>query len=96
MSASNQPSLETHPLNSIRHWLDSIEVHNPKVARLFCKIIPAQCPFERNVKLFSHVIFHIPPLCHLNPLYEQLVGLRFRSLSYLADVCGEDITPYCG
>jgi hypothetical protein len=96
MSASNQPSLESHPLDLIRHWLDSIEVHNPKVARLFCKIIPAQCPFERNVRLFNHVIFHIPPLCHLNPLYEQLVGLRFRSLSYLADVCGEDITPYCG
>jgi hypothetical protein len=25
-------------------------------------------------------------------LYEELVGLRFRSLSFLADVCGEDVT----
>ena len=26
-------------------------------------------------------------------LNEQLVGLRFRALSYLADDCGEDVTP---
>jgi Mo-dependent nitrogenase C-terminus len=23
-----------------------------------------------------------------------MVGLRFRALSYLADDCGEDVTPY--
>ncbi|WP_333254065.1 MULTISPECIES: Mo-dependent nitrogenase C-terminal domain-containing protein [unclassified Microcoleus] len=28
-------------------------------------------------------------------MYEELVGLRFRLLSFLADVCGEDVTPYC-
>jgi Mo-dependent nitrogenase C-terminus len=95
MSALNQSSFESQALNLIRHWLDTIEVDNPKVARLFCTIIPTQCPFERNVKLFNHVIFHIPPLCHFNPLYEQLAALRFRSLCYLADICGEDITPYC-
>jgi hypothetical protein len=33
-------------------------------------------------------------LCKLNPLYEQLVGLRFRALSYLADDCGEDVSQY--
>ncbi|MFM7714540.1 MAG: Mo-dependent nitrogenase C-terminal domain-containing protein, partial [Microcystis sp.] len=27
-------------------------------------------------------------------LYEQLVGLRFRALSYLADDCQEDISEY--
>ncbi|WP_333281761.1 MULTISPECIES: Mo-dependent nitrogenase C-terminal domain-containing protein [unclassified Microcoleus] len=43
----------------------------------------------------GHHLFHIPPMCKLNPLYEELVGLRFRSLSFLADVCGEDVTPYC-
>jgi hypothetical protein len=58
-------------------------------------MIPAQCPFERDVKLFGHKIVHIPPLCKLNPIYEQLVGLRFRALSYLADDCGEDVSPYC-
>lgn len=73
-------------------WLDDIEVHDRKLAQLLCKMIPASCPFERDLKLFNHTIFHIPPLCKLNPFYEQVVGLRFRCLSYLADKCGEDIT----
>jgi hypothetical protein len=60
-----------------------------------CKLIPAQCPFERDVKFFGHTLFHIPPLCKLNPLYEEVVALRFRGLCYLADECGEDVTPYC-
>jgi hypothetical protein len=34
-------------------------------------------------------------MCKLNPFYEQLVGLRFKALCYLADVCGEDIAAYC-
>jgi hypothetical protein len=59
-----------------------------------CKMIPSQCPFERDVTLFGRKIVHIPPLCKINPLYEQMVGLRFRALSYLADDCGEDVTPY--
>ncbi|MEG4348749.1 Mo-dependent nitrogenase C-terminal domain-containing protein [Microcoleus sp. LAD1_D5] len=33
-------------------------------------------------------------MCKLNPVSEELVGLRFRSLSFLVDVCGEDVTPY--
>ncbi|MDY7024694.1 MAG: Mo-dependent nitrogenase C-terminal domain-containing protein, partial [Cyanobacteriota bacterium] len=37
---------------------------------------------------------HIPPLCKLNPVYDELISLRFRALCYLADECGEDITPY--
>jgi tellurite resistance protein len=81
-------------LNPIRKWLDGMEVKDPRVARLVCKMIPPQCPFERDIKLFGHKIVHIPPMCELNPLYEQLVGLRFRSLSYLADECQEDISDY--
>jgi len=83
------------PLKPVRDWLDHMEMHDPQVARFLCKLIPPQCPFERDVKLFGKKIVHIPPLCKLNPLYEQLVGLRFRALSYLADDCGEDVTPYC-
>ena len=79
----------------VRQWIDAIEIHNHNLAEFLCKIIPAQCPFERDIQLFNHTVWHIPPLCKLNPLYEQLVGLRFRSLSYLADVCGEDVTRYC-
>ncbi|MBW4559377.1 MAG: nitrogenase [Trichormus sp. ATA11-4-KO1] len=78
----------------LRDWLDGLEIQDPRVARFLCKMIPSQCPFERDITLFGRKIVHIPPLCKINPLYEQLVGLRFRALSYLADECGEDISPY--
>jgi hypothetical protein len=83
------------PLQPIRRWLDSIEIHDPDTAHRICKLIPAQCPFERTVKLFGRTLFYIPPLCKLNPFYEEVVGLRFRALCYLTDVCGEDISCYC-
>jgi tellurite resistance protein len=79
----------------VRHWLDELEMHDPRVARFLCKLIPPQCPFERDVKLFGRKVVHIPPLCKLNPLYDQLVYLRFRALSYLADDCKEDVSKYC-
>jgi len=82
-------------LHPIRHWLESIEIHNSQLARSLCKIIPASCPFEREVKFLDHTIVRIPPLCKLNPFYEQIVSLRFKSLTYLADQCGEDVTIYC-
>ncbi|MBK1987396.1 nitrogenase [Sphaerospermopsis aphanizomenoides BCCUSP55] len=81
-------------LHPMREWLDGLEMHDPRVARFLCKMIPSQCPFERDVTLFGRKIVHIPPMCKINPLYEQLVGLRFRALSYLADECGEDVSPY--
>ncbi|QSJ14894.1 nitrogenase [Nostoc sp. UHCC 0702] len=82
------------PLHPMRDWLDGLNIEDPRVARFLCKMIPSQCPFERDVILFGHKIVHIPPMCKINPLYEQLVGLRFRALSYLADECGEDVSPY--
>ena len=87
---------EPHPdlLHPIKDWLDGMEIHDARVAKFVCKMVPPQCPFERDIKLFGRKIVHIPPLCKLNPLYDQLVGLRFRSLSYLADDCGEDISEY--
>ncbi|AFY58206.1 tellurite resistance protein [Rivularia sp. PCC 7116] len=87
-----KPPIEA--LNPLRDWLDGLNIEDPKVAHFLCKMIPSQCPFERDVKLFGRKIVHIPPLCKLNPLYEQLVGLRFRALSYLADDCQEDISEY--
>ncbi|MGJ3245278.1 MAG: Mo-dependent nitrogenase C-terminal domain-containing protein [Elainellaceae cyanobacterium] len=92
-SQSSQSRL--HFLNPIRSWLDDFEIRDPKMARLISRTIPAQCPFERDVKVFGRVVAHIPPLCKLNPLYEQFVGLRFRSLCYLVDECGEDIQSFC-
>ncbi len=88
------PSAKLDPLQNVRNWLDSMEIQDPKIARFLCKLIPSQCPFERDIVVFKKKVVHIPPMCKINPLYEQLVGLRFRSLSYLADVCKEDITPY--
>jgi tellurite resistance protein len=87
-----RPALK--PLRPVQDWLDQLDIHDPSVARFLCKMIPPQCPFERDVKVFGRKVVHIPPLCKLNPLYEQLVGLRFRALSFLADDCGEDISPY--
>ena len=83
------------PLHPLKQGLDNTAIKNQKLARLLCKFIPIQCPFEREVKIGDRTLFHIPPLCKLNPLYEQVVGLRFRALCYLADECGEDVTPYC-
>lgn len=82
-------------LHPIRQRLDQLEVRNVKTARWIAKLIPAQCPFERDIKLLGRTIAHIPPLCKLNPLYDQFVMLRFRALCYLADECGEDIRSYC-
>ena len=82
-------------LQPLRQWLDSLEIQNRKLAKFIAKLIPAQCPFERDVILLGRKIAHIPPMCKLNPLYDQLVGLRFRALCYLVDQCGEDIQSYC-
>jgi tellurite resistance protein len=92
ISQQTQPRLDV--LHPVKDWLDGMQVQDPRLARFVCKVIPSQCPFERDINLFGRKIAHIPPLCKLNPLYEQLVSLRFRSLSYLADDCGEDISEY--
>ena len=72
-------------LKPLRQWLDGIEIDDPKFAQFLCNVIPGECPFERDIVLFGRKIAHIPPLCKLNPFYEQLVGLRFRALCFLAD-----------
>jgi hypothetical protein len=90
-----QISVADRLLQPVRQWLDGFEVRDARVARRLCRLIPASCPFERDIQLFGRYLCHIPPMCKLNPVYEQLVWLRFRSLSFLADVCGEDIAPYC-
>ncbi len=95
----NQNHLPKKPrfdcLKPLRKWIDSIEVRDRKIAHRLCKFIPSQCPFERDVSLFGKTLFHIPPMCKLNPLYDEVVGLRFRALCYLADKCGEDVSQYC-
>jgi hypothetical protein len=82
-------------LKPLRNWLDNLNISNPALAHKLCKLIPSQCPFERDIKVFGHTLLHIPPMCKLNPLYEEVVMLRFKAMCYLADECGEDISQYC-
>jgi len=82
------------PLKPLRQWLDNLTIHDRIFAHKLCALIPAQCPFERDVKVLGKTLFHIPPLCKLNPIYDELVYLRFRAMSYLADECGEDVSIY--
>lgn len=95
VQSHQSPKFSFNLLQPICQWLDGIEIENAELARFLAKLIPAQCPFERDINLFGRKVMHIPPLCKLNPFYEQLVGLRFRALCFLADRCGEDIQSYC-
>lgn len=82
-------------LKPLRDRLNTLPIANAAIAHRLCQLIPTQCPFAREIRLFGHKIGRIPPLCKLNPLYEEIVNLRFRALCYLADECGEDIHRYC-
>jgi Mo-dependent nitrogenase C-terminus len=78
----------------VRQWLNDCNVSSPEAAHRICSLVPSQCPFERDIKLFGRTVAHIPPLCKLNPLFDEVVGLRYRALCYLADECGQDISSY--
>lgn len=80
-------------LQPLRRWIDQTPVTNRTFAHWVCRVIPCCCPFERDITLFGRTV-HIPALCKLNPVYDELVSLRFRALSYLSDVCHEDVTQY--
>lgn len=95
MPTPGNPKAGIDLLRPLRQWLDQLNVRDRQLAHRICRLIPTQCPFERDIKLFGRTILHIPPLCKLNPLYEEVVGLRFRALCYLADECGEDVSQYC-
>ena len=83
-----------HLFHLLQQRLESVDINSPAMARLLCRIIPSHCPFERKIQLFNRTIIAIPALCKLNPFYNQLVALRFKSLVYLADECNEDLTFY--
>lgn len=44
--------------------------------------IPSSCPFARTVRIFR-ATFRIPPLCKLNPFYNQLMAARWWAVCYL-------------
>jgi Mo-dependent nitrogenase C-terminus len=92
---SSKPSGLSVVFAPLRQWLDRWTVNDLHLAHRICQLIPPQCPFERDIKLFGYTVVHIPPLCKINPLFEEMMSLRFRALCYLADECGEDVSQYC-
>jgi hypothetical protein len=95
IGVSPKPLARFYPLSPIRSWLEHLQVKDRRWAILICTLIPCSCPFERDIHLLGRMLFHVPPLCHLNPFYDELVGLRFRALCYLTDQCGEDVSRFC-
>ena len=91
-------SLFLFPVNLLlfpfRFLIERIEVKNEEMARFICQLIPCNCPFERDFILFGRKLFHIPPMCKLNPLYTEFIGLRLRALNYLSEDLGEDVSQY--
>ncbi|BAY42002.1 hypothetical protein NIES2111_63980 (plasmid) [Nostoc sp. NIES-2111] len=95
MNYLNKSQLNNSLLDQLKYQLEIIEITDARLAKFLCSFIPSHCPFERTVSILGREMFQIPPLCKLNPFYEQIVLLRFKSLMYLADICGEDVTKYC-
>lgn len=88
----HQPrELSVDVLSPLRRWLNQVEIANAAIAESICHWIPAQCPFARKIAWQGRTLLEIPPLCKLNPLYEELIGLRFRALCYLADQPTTDV-----
>ncbi|MFM2303492.1 MAG: hypothetical protein RLZZ135_901 [Cyanobacteriota bacterium] len=57
-----KPTGKNDPLLPVREWLDGLEIHDPRLARLLCRFIPSQCPFERDIILFGHKARAYPTL----------------------------------
>lgn len=95
LSFPKLPKASWLSLAALRQWLNKLDIKNAALAHLICRLVPAQCPFERHIHLFKNVSIYIPPLCKLNPFYEEVVGLRFRALCCLADRHDQDIQQYC-
>ena len=55
---------------------------NKQLAQLIVNLIPATCPFNKTIK-FAGLTVTIPPLCHFNPFYNQLINLRCVALGKL-------------
>ncbi len=81
-------------LDWLRHRLNSIEIKGFQQATWICRLIPTSCPFERDIHLGSHTL-HIPALCRINPLYEQIIALRLRAALYLANSLVNSGTEPC-
>ncbi|MDB4617010.1 TerB family tellurite resistance protein, partial [Synechococcus sp. AH-551-E11] len=72
------------PLDPLKQWLDDLDPCDERISSFIVHLIPSQCPFERDIILFGRKLVHVPAMCKINPLYEQLVALRFRCLVHLS------------
>ena len=78
-------TLFSRTIRRLNQRISMAEIRSKRVAQLITNLIPASCPFERDIHLFGRTLFHIPPLCKLNPLFESLMVLRFRALTFLSE-----------
>ena len=53
------------------------------INQLIITVIPDTYPFARTLHIAGFTVT-IPPLCKLNPFYEQLMQLKFNALNELA------------
>lgn len=67
-------------ISAFKEALNNFEFTNKDRAERFVKLIPNSCPFAREVKAFGKTIVNIPPLCKINPLYEEIMMLKFRTI----------------
>jgi hypothetical protein len=58
---------------------------NITISKLILKLIPASCPFARSFHFGNHTLV-IPPLCKLNPFYNNLMQLRLKAWNTLAEL----------
>ena len=72
------------PLDPLKQWLDDLDPRDERISSFIVQLIPSQCPFERDIILFGRKLVHVPAMCKINPLYEQLIALRFRCLGHLS------------
>ncbi len=86
---SSAPARHWNPfrpaINALKSWLDGIEMQTMVQAQWICQLIPSHCPFQRDIRVGNRTL-HIPALCQINPVYEQLVALRLRAATYIAEV----------
>jgi hypothetical protein len=71
-------------ITSLKKALSGISITNAIQATLLKGLIPSTCPFARTIHLGTYKLV-IPPLCKINPLYEELMLLRYKADCYLAE-----------
>ena len=69
----------------LHSFIANLSIKDCNCARRICSLIPPSCPIERDISFLGHFLFHVPAMCKLNPFYDDLVTLRFRALSFLAE-----------